>query len=362
VVSLFLFIFEKKLFMKRFLSLLIGMVLSLTSFGEDTLIVGVKESAPFAYQHSNGHWDGIAIDLVDKYLEESGRPYKIVEYKHQTYNAMVDSVASGHIDLFAGDMTITNNRLEKVNFSQPYYVTNTSIATLKKEKQTSMLGFFNLKFLRNLLSLLVFVFVCGFIIWVIEHKHNDGFNKGPLGIFDGSYFISTTMTTVGYGDISPKTKAGKIFAFIVMWLSLGMVGFFYGNITASLTVAELESKIENVGQLNKLKVGTIGGTASSSFLDDNDVRYISFETPEEGLDAMVAGELDAFVYDKPIIQYYMSKDKYSKVTISDNEFMEQTYGFAIKKGSNIEDGLNKSILSTIRGEEWKGIMDKYNVD
>jgi len=141
-----------------------------------------------------------------------------------------------------------------------------------------------------------------------------------------------------------------------------MVGCFYGNITPSLTVAELESKIENVGQLNKLKVGTIGGTASSSFLDDNDVRYISFETPEEGLDAMVAGELDAFVYDKPIIQYYMSKDKYSKVTISDNEFMEQTYGFAIKKGSNIEDGLNKSILSTIRGEEWKGIMDKYNVD
>lgn len=58
----------------------------------------------------------------------------------------------------------------------------------------------------------------------------------------------------------------------------------------------------------------------------------------------------------------MSKDKYSKVTISYNEFMEQTYGFAIKKGSKIEEGLNKSILSTIRGEEWKGIMDKYNVD
>lgn len=41
--------------------------------------------------------------------------------------------------------------------------------------------------------------------------------------------------------------------------------------------------------------------------------------------------------------------------------MEQTYGFILNKDSELSDGLNRTILNTIRGDEWNGIMNKYNL-
>jgi ABC-type amino acid transport substrate-binding protein len=346
---------------KIILSLLIGLF-SLFSFSQDTLHIGVKQSEPFVYKTSSGHWDGVTMEVLTRYLSNTGQPYDIIEYKHSTYNQLIDSmVVDDAIDIIAGDVTITDDRMEKVEFSQPYYVTNTSIAT-KKESGSALSALFSWKFLKSMLVLLVFIFASGLLMWIVERKHNSGFDKGPLGIFDGSYFVSATMTTVGYGDVSAQSKVGKALAFILMWLSLGMVGYMYGNITTALTVAELDNGIENVSDLNKMKVGTMDGTTSANFLKNNDIKYINFESAKEGLDAMNNDELDAFVYDKPILQYYIGQDKYSNITLSEKEFMEQTYGFILNKNSELADGLNRTIMKTIRGDEWNTIMNKYNLN
>ena len=47
-------------------------------------------------------------------------------------------------------------------------------------------------------------------------------------ILDSLYFSVITLTTVGYGDISPKTPAGKIFTMIYVLVGLGLIsGFVY---------------------------------------------------------------------------------------------------------------------------------------
>jgi hypothetical protein len=213
-----------------------------------------------------------------------------------------------------------------------------------------------------MLILLTFIIISGAIMWLVERNINDGFDKGLIGIFDGSYFVSATMTTVGYGDVAPKTKLGKVLSFILMWLSLGMVGFMYGNITTALTVAQLDDGVENISDLNKMKVGTIDGTTSSVFLENNNIKFINFNSTEEGMDAMVNNELDAFVYDKPILEYYISKNKYSEIVLSKKDFMEQTYGFVLNKNSELSEDLNKTIMEIIRGDEWRGIMNKYSIN
>jgi voltage-gated potassium channel len=47
-------------------------------------------------------------------------------------------------------------------------------------------------------------------------------------ILDSLYFSIITLTTVGYGDFSPKTSAGKIFTMIYILVGLGLIsGFVY---------------------------------------------------------------------------------------------------------------------------------------
>lgn len=44
-----------------------------------------------------------------------------------------------------------------------------------------------------------------------------------LSAWDGVWWALTTVTTVGYGDISPETDAGRIIAVVVMFAGIGFI-------------------------------------------------------------------------------------------------------------------------------------------
>ncbi|HEX8289002.1 MAG TPA: ion transporter [Pyrinomonadaceae bacterium] len=81
-----------------------------------------------------------------------------------------------------------------------------------------------------LLAVLSLVTVIGSLIYVIEGEEN-GFTSIPTSI----YWAIVTLTTVGYGDISPKTPLGKFLASIVMILGYGIIAVPTGIVTAELT-------------------------------------------------------------------------------------------------------------------------------
>jgi voltage-gated potassium channel len=60
---------------------------------------------------------------------------------------------------------------------------------------------------------------------------------------DGLYWSLTTMTTVGYGDVTPDTTTGKVVAVIVMLVGIGFVAILTGAI-AQRFIAPKEDAIE----------------------------------------------------------------------------------------------------------------------
>lgn len=69
-------------------------------------------------------------------------------------------------------------------------------------------------------------------VMVFEKGHNPGFET--LG--DGLWWCVVTLTTVGYGDISPQTAGGKVVAAIIMFIGLS----FYALLTGLLSSVIIE--------------------------------------------------------------------------------------------------------------------------
>jgi len=83
-----------------------------------------------------------------------------------------------------------------------------------------------------LLTVLMLVVVLGTLMYVIEGEAN-GFTSIPTSI----YWAIVTLTTVGFGDITPKTPLGQSVASFVMIIGYGIIAVPTGIVTAELTQA-----------------------------------------------------------------------------------------------------------------------------
>ena len=77
--------------------------------------------------------------------------------------------------------------------------------------------------------------ITGIIVWSFERRKNsEMFGDGTVaGIGHGIWWAMVTMTTVGYGDKSPKTTGGRIVA--LMWMIFSII--FIANVTANITTS-----------------------------------------------------------------------------------------------------------------------------
>ena len=81
---------------------------------------------------------------------------------------------------------------------------------------------------------LLVVTVMGTLMYVVEGPAN-GFTSVPISI----YWAITTMTTVGFGDITPKTDLGRLIASVMMLLGWGTLAVPTGIVSAEFTAQRL---------------------------------------------------------------------------------------------------------------------------
>ena len=83
-----------------------------------------------------------------------------------------------------------------------------------------------------MLVVLGLVIILGSIMYLVEGRVN-GFKSIP----DSIYWAIVTITTVGYGDISPVTPMGKFIASIMMFIGYGIIAVPTGIVTNEMAIA-----------------------------------------------------------------------------------------------------------------------------
>jgi voltage-gated potassium channel len=87
------------------------------------------------------------------------------------------------------------------------------------------------KILVFLSAVLMVVVVLGTVMYVVEGPAN-GYSNIPTSV----YWAITTMTTVGFGDITPKTDLGRLISSVVMLLGWGTLAVPTGIVSAEMAV------------------------------------------------------------------------------------------------------------------------------
>lgn len=115
-------------------------------------------------------------------------------------------------------------------------------------------------FLMGVLTLVVFI---GAIMYVVEGEEN-GFTSIPLSI----YWAVVTLTTVGYGDMSPKTSLGQAFSVLIMIVGYGIIAIPTGIVTHEMVRHRVEVPTHSCPAC-----GSDGHDQSASYCKDCGARF-----------------------------------------------------------------------------------------
>lgn len=93
------------------------------------------------------------------------------------------------------------------------------------------------KILVFLSFVLMLVMVAGTLLYVVEGPAH-GFTSIPTAM----YWAVTTMTTVGFGDLTPKTDLGRLLASLMMLMGWGVLAVPTGIVTAEMVSTQRDTE------------------------------------------------------------------------------------------------------------------------
>jgi len=328
------------------------------------LRVATMALEPFV-QYQNRAYLGFSVELWDLIAEEMDVPYEL--YGVNSVAKLLDEVERGAADLAVAGIGITAQREENLNFSHPYFESGLQI--LVSDTGSSVIGdslavlrsvVFAPQLLRIIGVLLVVLLIAAHIIWLAERRHNPEFPRGyRQGIWEAFWWSAVTATTVGYGDKTPKGVIGRLFGLIWMFAGLFVLAYFTAGITTIFTVQELRGSLNGPQDLPGKRVATIERSAAAEYLERQGLASLLYENREEAYEALDDGEVDAVVYDAPVLQHYVATAGKGRVKLAGLVFQEQNYGIALPQNSPYREPINVALLELIESGEYRTLYDKW---
>jgi polar amino acid transport system substrate-binding protein len=323
------------------------------------LIVATKIAPPFVMKRADGSLYGISIDLWRRIADRLHLHYRFLE--QPTVQALVDGTAEGSFDAAIAAVTVTAKRGQVVDFAQPFYATGLGVAVpVNQSRWRSLLealtsfGFF------QAVATLIGISMCvGFVVWLLERRKTEHFSGGTKGLGTGLWWSTIAMTQAGAAQNAPATLPGRIVATAWMIVSVVTIAVFTAGITATLTRQELQGAVHSMNDLRSVRVGAPEASETSEFLDRQRMSHRTFATPQDGLNALRAGDIDAFVYDKPLLTWLVLRDFSNTARVLELTFDNQNYAIVLPKGSPLRQMIDVHVLDEVESEWWQQTLFEY---
>ncbi|MEL6390051.1 MAG: transporter substrate-binding domain-containing protein [Bacteroidota bacterium] len=349
--------------------LLLSLLFSFTRSGnasQDTLIIGYAPAPPFIITNQNDPPHGVSIWLWENVAADLGLVWR---YQALPFSDVIDGLGTGDVDISINPLTMTAERSKSFGFTSPFYVANATAvvpagrrwqqirATLQALLSAEVFGAFFL--------LLVIILLFGWLTWIFERRQNpEQFRPDRKGLWDGLWWSAVTMTTVGYGDKAPRSFGGKIIALIWMFVGLLFISGLTASIASSIISVRDTSTYLTLDALRDRPIGTMTATSTETYLRSRFFRDVqTYSSIYSGFEAVETGEIDAFLYDEPILQYRLLEKQSDVLRVAPIQFNLQLYSFGVSKGrDSLSHLISERVLHYTSSIEWSVLLSEYEME
>jgi polar amino acid transport system substrate-binding protein len=311
-----------------------------------------------------GSLTGFSIELWNSIAERLNRKtrYQIMP----DVRALLEAVRNNNADLGIAAVSITSEREAIFDFSQPIMSAGLQILVRGAGESTEpnpLADLMRLLFSRTILVwlgvALLLILIPAHLVWLLERRHHNGIipsNYIP-GIFHAMFWAAGTLAT--QADQMPRQWLARVIAVLWMFTGVVFVAFYTAQLTATLTVQQIQGSISGPDDLIGRQVGTTQGSTSAAYLHEHKAQVHEFALIGDAYKALLDKQVDAVVFDTPVLLYYAAHEGKGRVQVVGDVFHKEDYGIVFPSNAPLRKQVNEALLVLREDGTYEKIYDKW---
>lgn len=293
----------------------------------DAYTVAWWEYPPYIYTNQD-NITGIFPELIRRMIDECCQAGVNVTFSYSLANKgqAVNHVINGSADLVL-PLIVKTGKTKFLNLPFISFVDSPGIAFYSAAPTSA--GDTLIKIIFSsfpvLMVTLVLTLIAGAVFWLLESVPDAKVAPTMFsGVFNGIWWAFVSMTTVGYGDLTPKHRSTQIFSMIWILIGIVAVSLFTATVTAVLTMSCLSSQIDLRGN----EIAVIEGSPEHALAIRGSSMPVGCDTVPDLVNSLQAGKAIGVLLDSYVAGYY--QQLFNKFRLNDLREDLFSYGVVLK--------------------------------
>ena len=351
--------------MKKIIPCLFLCLLATNVFAQpqpESLRVATRLVKPFVIEEK-GSLTGFSVELWSEIAKQINVKTEFVI--KPTVKELLASINTQEAQLGIAAISITAERELQWDFSQPMFDAGLQIIVPSQTSESGILaniiaGVFSPTFWQLIGAILLAILIPAHIVWFFERRPVGGLlaNKSYFpGIFEAAWWSLASLAA--QADQMPKSAAARVAAVFWMFTSVVFLAYFTASVTSSLTLQQLRGDIKGPEDLPGKKIASVKGSTSVEYLRQHNADVMEFSKVEEAYQALQQGQVNAVVYDAPVLLYYASHEGKGKVQTVGAIFRKENYGIVFPDKSPLRKRVNEVLLKLKENGTYEKLYSKW---
>ncbi|XP_028966612.1 glutamate [NMDA] receptor subunit 1 [Galendromus occidentalis] len=303
----------------------------------------------------------------DLYLVEDAQYGNLEPSKEEgrrVWTGLIGDLVRKRADMVVAPLTITPERSLEVDFTKPFKYQGITILAKKQDKSSTLASFLQ-PFQKSLWIVVVFsVHVVALGLYLLDRFSPFGnYRVAPserdedgLNLSSALWFAWGVLLNSGIAEGTPRSFSGRVLGMVWAGFAMIVVASYTANLAAFLVLEKPESSLSGINDprlrnpSENFTYATVRGSAVDTYFKrqvelQNMYRIMegkNFDTVDHGIDALMNGNIDAFIWDSSRLEYEAAR--HCDLVTAGEQFGRSGYGVALQRNSFWVDKVTLALL------------------